>query len=80
MQLNALGNPGLKFETPPNVIGIDAVGDAHILGAFETCLTLKARFPQATSLNFLYTIAGALDNRDWHNITANIKGAQFIKL
>lgn len=55
------------------LIGIESLEEMQALGVVETYLLLKAAFPEKVSLNALWALEGALNDRDWREIPAERK-------
>lgn len=69
---NELRNLGPKSRIWLAEIGIHSIGDVRQLGAVETYRRLKAANGRV-SLNLLYALHAALENRDWREVTLDEK-------
>ena len=78
-QLAKLKGLGLKSEADLNAIGIFSRDDLAQAGAVQAFLALHNQNPK-TSLNFLYAMVGALEDRNWLDIAQSEKGKLLLEL
>lgn len=67
-KLSQLKGLGLKSEKSLNEIGIFNKQDLQNIGAVKAFITLRNEARVKPSLNFLYAIVGALEDRHWAEI------------
>lgn len=79
-KLQQLRNIGPKTATQLNAIGVLNIEDLQKRGALETYIDLKQAFQGSISLNFLYALTGALENRDWRELAATRRGELLTEL
>ncbi len=78
-QLAKLKGLGAKSEADLNAIGIFTREDLEKTGAAQAFLALRGQNPK-TSLNFLYAMVGALEDRNWLDIAQSEKGKLLMEL
>ena len=71
-EVGSLRNLGPKSQLWLTEIGITSFDQIRRLGAVETYLRLKSANPRV-SLNMLYALHAALQDRDWREVTADEK-------
>jgi DNA transformation protein len=80
MRLADLKGLGSKSEECLNEIGIFTPDDLKAMGAIRAFIKLKKEYSIKPSLNFLYAMAGALENKHWVDIARNEKGKLLVAL
>ncbi len=78
-ELSQLKGLGSKSESELNEIGIFTRDDLEEAGAVQAFLALRASSPN-TSLNFLYAMVGALEDKSWLDIAKEEKGKLLLEL
>lgn len=68
VKLRDLKGLGPKSESCLNEIGIHTVAELKHLGAVKTFIALENKGTNKPSLNFLYALVGAIENRDWREV------------
>ncbi len=71
LRLRDLKGLGLKTEQQLIAVGINTPQELKEFGAVFAFLKLKAHHQNNISLNFLYAMIGALENRSWLDIAQN---------
>ena len=66
-------NLGPKSAEQIVAVGIDGPDEIRELGAAEVFHRVKSRSPEATSLNLLWALQGALMEVHWHDVPDEIK-------
>ncbi len=79
-KLSELKGLGQKTEKYLNEIGIYTKEDLQDLGAIKTFLKLKNECSIKPSLNFLYAMVGALEDKHWTTIARSEKGRLLFEL
>lgn len=72
-ELSKLKGFGPKSEQCLNEIGIYTKSDLQRVGAVKAFIRLKKECSIKPSLNFLYALVGALEDRDWKDIAKTEK-------
>lgn len=67
MKLTISRNLGPKSSEWPETIGITSLEELRLRDPFEVYSLLKSEFP-SVSLNMLYALIGAVEERDWCEI------------
>lgn len=67
-ELSKLKGLGPKSENCLNEIRVHSEGDLRKIGAVRTFIKLKNECSIKLSLNFLYAMVGALENKHWASI------------
>ena len=80
MKLADLKGLGPKSEKCLNEIGILTPDDLKAMGAVRAFIKLKKECSIKPSLNFLYAMVGALENKHWVDIARNEKGKLLMSL
>lgn len=80
MKLRELKGLGPKTEKQLQAIGIHTRQQLEALGAVRTFIRLKKESSTKPSLNFLYALVGALENRHWASIARTEKGRLIMEL
>ncbi len=84
LPLSRLRGLGSKSTRQLQEIGLIARADLQAVGAIAAFIELKERAQKRQrplpSLNFLYAMAGALDDKDWRDIASNGKGRLLTEL
>ncbi|WP_455205967.1 TfoX/Sxy family protein [Kaarinaea lacus] len=73
MKLRDLKGLGLKSEKCLVEVGISTVEDLRALGAVRTFIKLNKECSTKPSLNFLYALVGALEDKHWADIAKQEK-------
>ena len=73
-ELSQLKGLGPKSELSLNQIGIFTRQQLQEVGPVAAFIELKNRSAQAPSLNFLWAMVGALENRHWADIAQTERG------
>ncbi len=71
-ELQKLPGLGPKSERQLNAVGIHTVADLQRIGPVQAFLLLQRQKPPP-SMNFLYALVGALENRHWQDIARERK-------
>jgi DNA transformation protein and related proteins len=71
---------GPKSEKSLNEIGIYTRSDLEHIGPIQAYLKLKEQCSSKPSLNFLYAMVGALENKHWAEIAKNEKERLLLEL
>lgn len=79
-ELSKLKGLGPKSEKWLNDIGINTREDLEKAGPVRAFIMLKKRCDVKPSLNFLYAMTGALENKHWANIAKSEKDRLLIEL
>lgn len=79
-ELNKLKGLGLKSEKYFNQIGIYTESELRDYGPVRAFIKLKRESSIAPSLNFLYAMVGALENKHWIEISRTEKGRLLLEL
>jgi hypothetical protein len=66
--MTPLRNVGPTTQVWLSSIGITSLEELRALGVAETYLRLKAAYPKRVSLNALWGLEGAINERDWRDI------------
>ena len=80
MKLRDLKGLGPKFEEWLNEVGILTPKDLRTIGAVRAFIKLKKECSVKSSLNFLYAMVGAIEDRHWAEIAKSEKGRLLIEL
>lgn len=67
-ELSKLKGLGPKSEEQLNQIGITTLAELKAVGPVHVFLRLKQQSDRAPSLNFLYAMVGAIENKHWLEI------------
>ena len=73
MRLRDLPGLGAKSEQQLQAVGIHNADDLRNIGAVRAFVRLTQNSSTKPSLNFLYAMVGALENRHWTDISAQEK-------
>jgi len=73
LKIQELKGLGPKSEEQLRAVGIHTPEDLAQLGAVGAFMKLKAQKGAAPSLNFLYAMVGALENKHWTDISKTDK-------
>ncbi len=68
MKLAELRGLGVKSAAILNKVGVYNKEDLDELGAVATYIKLYAVMQHKPSLNFLYALVGAIEDRDWRDV------------
>ena len=79
-ELSTLKGLGPKSESHLNAIGIFTKIELEKLGAVKTFLKLKKECATKPSLNFLYALVGALEDKHWADIAKTEKSRLIMEL
>jgi len=79
-ELSKLKGLGRKSERCLNEIGIKTREDLERIGAIKAFVMLEEQCSIKPSLNFLYAIMGAVEDRHWVDIAKSEKGRLLIEL
>ncbi len=79
-ELSTLKGIGSKSEKCLNEIGINTKQDLEKIGAVKAFIKLKNECSIKPSLNFLYAMVGALENKHWASIAKSEKTRLLIEL
>ncbi len=79
-ELSKLKGLGAKSEQALNEIGIFTRADLEKTGAIKAFLQLQKQATIKPSLNFLYAMVGALENRRWTSIAKEEKSRLLLEL
>jgi DNA transformation protein len=79
-ELSKLKGLGPKSEKCLNEVGIHTREELQKIGAVRAFIKLKKECSTKPSLNFLYAMVGALENRHWANIAKSEKGRLLFEL
>jgi DNA transformation protein len=80
MKLRALQGLGPKSEEWLTEVGINTPEDLREVGAVRAYLKLKKECSVNPSLNFLYAMVGAIEERNWRDIAKHEKGRLLMEL
>ena len=80
MSLKDLKGLGPKTEKQLNDIGIYTKADLTQIGSIKAFIKLSNDSDIKPSLNFLYAMAGAIEDKHWREIAKNDKGRLLIEL
>jgi DNA transformation protein len=80
MKLRDLKGLGPKSEEWLNEVGILTSDDLRTIGAVRAFIKLKKECSVKPSLNFLYAMVGAIEDRHWAEIAKSEKGRLLIEL
>ena len=80
MKLTALKGLGPKSEKCLHEIGIFTSLDLEAVGAVRAFIRLKKECCIKPSLNFLYAMVGALEDKHWTNIAKSEKSRLLLEL
>lgn len=80
MKLRDLKGLGPKSERCLKEIGICTSEDLRSIGAVRAFMKLQKECSTKPSLNFLYAMAGALEDKHWADIAKSEKGRLLIEL
>ncbi|MEE8058462.1 MAG: TfoX/Sxy family protein [Pseudomonadales bacterium] len=80
MKLRELKGLGSKSEKSLREIGINTPEDLEKAGAVRAFIRLKKECSIKPSLNFLYALVGALENKHWVDIAKTEKGRLLMEL
>ncbi|MFK8052254.1 MAG: TfoX/Sxy family protein [Woeseiaceae bacterium] len=59
---------GIKSEAQLAQLGIDTVDELREIGAVPAFLALRKLTGKPPSMNLLYALVGALENKDWRDV------------
>ena len=79
-KLSTLKGLGSKSEKCLNEIGIYTIEDLEEIGAINAFIKLKKECSVKPSLNFLYAMVGALENKHWAGIAKSEKTRLLVEL
>lgn len=79
-ELSKLKGLGPKSERCLNEIGIKAKSDLEAIGPIQAFLKLRKECSIKPSLNFLYAMVGALEEKHWADIAKSEKGRLLMEL
>ena len=79
-ELSKLKGLGPKSEKCLNEIGIHTEEDLARTGAVKTFIKLKKECSTKPSLNFLYALVGAIENKHWADIAKSEKSCLLMEL
>jgi len=79
-KLSTLKGLGSKSEKCLNEIGIYTKEDLEEIGAINAFIKLKKECSVKPSLNFLYAMVGALENKHWADIAKSEKTRLLVEL
>jgi len=79
-ELSKLNGLGPKSERYLNEIGIKTKSDLEALGPIQAFLKLHEECNIKPSLNFLYAMVGALNDKNWQDIAKKEKGRLLMEL
>lgn len=79
-ELAKLKGLGPKSEKCLNEIGIKTKVDLEIIGPVKAFLKLRNECSTKPSLNFLYAMVGALEDKHWAKIAKSEKGRLLLEL
>jgi len=79
-ELSKLKGLGPKSERCLNEIGIHTVAELKAIGPMEAFVRLCNEGHIKPSLNFLYALVGALEDRSWQEIARNEKTQLLLEL
>jgi len=80
LKLSALKGLGPKSEACLNGIGIFTREDLELVGAVAAFLKLKEECATQPSMNFLYAMVGALEDKHWAKIAKEEKSRLLMEL
>lgn len=80
MRLRDLKGLGPKSEEQLQRIGINSPEELRVVGAVAAFVALCEKSAEKPSLNFLYALVGALEDRDWREVARNDRGRLFAEL
>ncbi len=80
MSLKDLKGLGPKSEKQLNAIGINNKSDLEKIGALNAFIKLSENSSNNISLNFLYALVGALENKHWQEIAKDEKQRLLMEL
>ena len=79
-ELSKLRGLGAKSERCLNEIGIKTKSDLEAIGPIQAFLKLREECSIKPSLNFLYAMVGALEDKHWADIAKSERGRLLIEL
>ncbi len=79
-ELSKLKGIGQKSEQCLNEIGIKTESELVKIGAVRAFIKLKRECSTKPSLNFLYAMVGALEDKHWSEIARSERGRLLIEL
>ena len=79
-ELSKLKGLGPKSEKHLNEIGIKTKSDLEAIGPVRAFLKLREECSMKPSLNFLYAMVGALEEKHWIDIAKSEKGRLLMEL
>jgi len=79
-KLRDLKGLGPTSEKQLNEVGIYTEADLRDLGAVRAFIKLREKSSNTPSLNFLYAMVGALENKNWIDISRTEKGRLLFEL
>ena len=79
LRLRDLKGLGVKSEEMLAQVGVDTVADFMAADPFNIYKKLKVKIP-STSLNFLYAMIGAQENRHWKEVKDELKTGILLRL
>jgi len=79
-ELSKLKGLGPKSEKCLNAIGIHTVVELKAIGPMEAFVRLSNEGRIKPSLNFLYALVGALENRSWQEVARTDKARLLLEL
>ena len=79
-ELSKMKGLGQKSEKCLNEIGIYTKHDLEKIGAVKAFIKLKNECNTKPSLNFLYALVGAIENKHWADIAKTEKSQLLIEL
>ena len=79
LRLRNLKGLGIRSEEMLSQVGIYCVDDFIASDPFEIYKSLKEKVP-GTSLNMLYAMIGAQENRNWREVKDELKTAILLRL
>jgi len=79
-ELSKLRGLGPKSERCLNEIGIKTKSDLEAIGPIQAFLKLREECSIKPSLNFLYAMVGALEDKHWADIAKSERGSLLMEL
>ena len=80
MRIRDLRGLGPKSEEQLRNIDINTPEELRSLGAVEAYIALNEQAGVTHSLNFLYALVGALEDRDWRRVAREDRGRLLLEL
>jgi len=71
---------GLKSDQWLNKTGIYSLDNLKAVGAISAFIKLKQDTSMKPSLNMLYGMVAAIENRDWRDVAKQSKGKQLLEI